>query len=125
MGYRPSRSWLPTAAALLLSLALGACAGKPSTPALVLPPLVRPVVKLQPPPSAAAEVLIPAGAFIVRGGLPGVFVLRDGLARFRMVRVGKPRGDRLQVLSGLSGNETLVLGNLADVHDGSPITVRQ
>ena len=125
MGNRPLRSWLPTAAALLLSLALVACAGKRPTPALVLPPLVRPVAKLQPPPSAAAEVLIPAGAFIVRGGLPGVFVLRDGLARFRMVRIGKPRGDRLQVLSGLSGNETLVLGNLASVHDGSPITVRQ
>ena len=124
MGHRFMRRGVP-AAALLLSLALAACAGKPASAPLVLPPLLRPVMTLRSPPSAVTEVLIPPAAFVVRGGIPGVFVLRDGLARFRMVRAGKLVDGRLEVLSGLSGNETLVLGNLADVHDGSPITVRR
>ncbi len=125
MGHRTTRP--RTASVLLFLLMLGACGGKPPlpTPPLVLPPLERPVIRLQHSPSAATPVLIPAAAAVVFGGLPGVFVLRDGLARFRMVKIGKPRGDRLQMLSGLSGNETLILGNLSDVHDGSPITVLQ
>lgn len=123
-GRRRPRTW-HAAVAALLALAVGACAGKPPSPPLELPALVRPVMRLQPPPDSRDEVLIPVAAFVVRGGIPGVFVLRQGLARFRMVRPGRQRGDRLQVLSGLSGNETLVLGNLADVHDGSPITVRR
>ncbi len=125
MGYRSRRRWLLPAAALLLSMALDACVRRPPTPPLVLPQLVRPTTQLRPSTSATSEVLIPVSSFVIRGGLPGVFVLRDGLARFRMVKVGKSRGDRLQVLSGLTGNEILVLGDLADVHDGSPIIVRQ
>ncbi|MHB8346630.1 MAG: hypothetical protein ACYDHM_05455 [Acidiferrobacterales bacterium] len=125
MGHRSSRPRLPAASVLLLSMALGACAGKPPTPPLVLPQLVRPITELRPSTSATTEVLIPAAAFVVRGGLPGVFVLRDGRARFRMVRIGRLRGNRLQVLSGLTGNEILVLGDLTDVHDGSPIIVHR
>ena len=38
-----------------------------------------------------------------------------------MVRNGKNLNDRVEILSGLGGNETLVAGDLRDVHDGSPI----
>lgn len=109
---------------LLALFALGACsAGKPPSPPLVLPQLDRPVLVLH-PTQAMAGVSIPRAAFVDRGGLPGVFVLRNGLARFLMIKVGKVHGDNLEVLSGLTGDETLILGNLADVHDGSPIKVK-
>ena len=51
-----------------------------------------------------------------------MFVLsEENQARFRMVRTGKIVNDRVEILSGLSGSETLVAGDLQDVHDGSPI----
>jgi len=108
----------------LASLGLSACGSKPPSPPLSLPQLERAVLKLQPMRAATTRVSIPVDAFLNRGGLPGVFVLRDGRARFRMVKIGKLRGDRLEVLSGLSGDETLIIGNLADVRDGSPVTVK-
>jgi multidrug efflux pump subunit AcrA (membrane-fusion protein) len=96
-----------------------------TTPAVVLPGLQRPVITLKAAQTARSQrVLIPAGAYIERSGLPGVFVLSEGQARFRMVRIGKQYAGQLEVLSGLSGNETLVLGNLADIHDGSPIAAK-
>jgi hypothetical protein len=38
-----------------------------------------------------------------------------------MLRLGKVAGDRIEVLAGLTGNERLVLGDLHEVRDGSPI----
>ncbi len=110
--------------AVLVLLGLGACGSQPPSPPLVLPQLQRPLVKLQPAQSAQAQVSIPRDAFLLRGGLPGVFVLQNARARFRMIKVGRTQGDRLEVLSGLSGDETLVVGDLADVHDGSPIALK-
>ena len=52
-----------------------------------------------------------------------MFVLEKNEARFRMVRSGKKNVDKVEILSGLFGNETLLVGGLEAVHDGSPITV--
>jgi len=68
--------------------------------------------------------LVPQSALVVRGGIPGVFVLSEtNQARFRMVRTGKNVNGRIEILSGLSGSETLVTGDLRDVHDGSPVKI--
>ncbi|MBI3545381.1 MAG: hypothetical protein HY081_02115 [Gammaproteobacteria bacterium] len=58
-----------------------------------------------------------------RAGIPGVYVLENQTARFRMVRSGKANATQVQILSGLNGNEILVLGDLSAVHDGSPIKI--
>jgi hypothetical protein len=55
--------------------------------------------------------------------VPGVFVLENDEARFRMVRTGKLGATRIEILSGLFGNEVLLLGDLDQVHDGSPVRV--
>ena len=68
-------------------------------------------------------ILIPLSALLVRNGISGVFVLEKNEARFRMVRSGKKDADKVEILSGLFGNETLLVGGLEDVHDGSPVTV--
>ena len=60
---------------------------------------------------------------VIRNGISGVFVLENNEARFRMVRLGKTGTGKVEILSGLFGNETLVVGGLEAVHDGSPITV--
>lgn len=118
------RHLLLFAATLGAATLLGGCGHETApTPPLTLPVVERPTLILQPVP-AEARVLVPAAAVTRRGGVDGVFVTQDGLARFRMVRVGKRFGDRLEILSGLDSTETLVLGDLADVRDGSPIKIR-
>jgi len=108
-------------AVLLAGLALAGCKKEPPVPPPSLPSLERPVLSLQVKPDALSTLTIPRPALIERGGIPGVFVLENQQARFRMVRTGKVGATQAQVLSGLHGDETLVLGDLAEVHDGSPI----
>ena len=105
-----------------LLAALAGCPEKPRLPPPSLPSLERPVLALQVKPDELSKLTIPRSALIERGGIPGVFVLENHQARFRMVRPGKTGAERVEVLSGLHGDETLVLGDLADVLDGSPIT---
>jgi multidrug efflux pump subunit AcrA (membrane-fusion protein) len=100
-------------------MALTACHAQPPAAPPASPALVRPVIAL---PAGNGPVRIPAAAIVDLGGIPGVYVLNaDHVARFRMVRAGKDAGGRVEVLSGLTGGETLVGG---DVHDGSPIQTR-
>jgi len=116
--------------AALLGLALANCGRPPASTRPALPSLERPIVALQEKPG---QLRIPSSALVQRGGIPGVFVLSTGLAtnaappvseaRFRMVRPGHREGERLIILAGLHGNETLVLGDLRAVRDGSPIVV--
>lgn len=117
------RAYLLLPVALLALVA--ACEPAPApTPMPPLPALERPVLRLN-EDSKRANVLIPEGALVMRGGAPGVFVLSDaGRARFRLVRPGARNAGRVAILSGLDGNETLVLGDLGHVHDGTPIHVK-
>ena len=112
-------------AGLVAGLALAGCKKEPPVPPPSLPSLEGPVLALQVKPDALSTLTIPRPALIERGGIPGVFVLENQQARFRMVRTGKVGATQAQVLSGLHGDETLVLGDLAEVHDGSPITKKE
>jgi multidrug efflux pump subunit AcrA (membrane-fusion protein) len=97
---------------------LSGCGKKAVEPAPVAA-LVRPVLALD---AKAGRVLIPPSQLVERGGVPGVFVLTDeNQARFRMVRTGKSMNNLVEILSGLSGGEILIAGDLRDVHDGSLI----
>jgi hypothetical protein len=108
--------------AMLSALALGGCQKKPPSPPPSLPQVDRPLLSLQVKPVELLRIRIPRQALVERGGVAGVFVLSPaGEARFRMVRSGGTLGAQVEILSGLHGDETLVLGDLAEVHDGSPI----
>lgn len=111
---------------LVALIFVSACREPAATPPLPLPAVERPVITLKTAsdPSRKARILIPRGAYVERGGLPGVYVLQEGQARFRMIHVGKINGGQLEILSGLAGDETLVLGDLADIHDGSPMATK-
>jgi multidrug efflux pump subunit AcrA (membrane-fusion protein) len=104
----------------LVALSAAGCdhAPPPSAP-VIRPILERPLASVD---AATQPVTVPGSVITQRGGIPGVFVLSDGLARFRMVKPGKKHGDRVQIISGLTGDEVLVAGDLREVHDGSPIT---
>jgi hypothetical protein len=119
-----SNSWL-AASAILLGLALASCEKKPPEAPPSLPRVERPVLALNLKPGATLRIKIPRVALVERGGIPGVFVLSEaGEARFRLVRPGRTSDSLVEILSGLHGNETLVLGDLAAVHDGTPIQIK-
>ena len=67
------------------------------------------------------RVRVPETAIVQRWDMPHVFVLEEGKARARLVEPGKDRGRYREVLSGLDGDETLVIGDLEEVVDGTPI----
>ncbi len=69
----------------------------------------------------AATVTVPAGAVIRRGQLDIVFVVESGQARLRLVRCGREGDGRVQISSGLSGGETVVVSGGADLVDGQPV----
>lgn len=102
---------------VFLAMLLLGCTDKAASPPTASASLSRPVLNLE---TRAGRLLVPASAIVERGGVPGVFVLTpQGQARFRMIRSGKIVNGRVEILSGLDGDETLVAGDLRDVHDGS------
>lgn len=61
-------------------------------------------------PAAGDEsrLIAPAEAVTRRGQLESVWISADGKAALRLVRTGRVHGDSVEILSGLSGNETLI-----------------
>lgn len=114
-----SRFAFPVLALLAL---LSACHESERHAAVVpeLPELSRPI---QTPAArnGGAILAIPEDLVVERGGIPGVFELRDNRARFQPVKTGRRAGGTVEVLAGLAGGEKLVGGKLTEVRDGSPI----
>ncbi len=65
------------------------------------------------------QASVPTAALVWRGSLPSVFVLENGKPSLRIVRVGYPvSDDRVSVISGLSGGETVILNPPATLVSG-------
>lgn len=67
---------------------------------------------------------IPAAAVIERGQLQSVLVVDNGVARTRLITTGQKVGDRVEVLSGLTAGEKLILPIPPDLTDGTRVEVR-
>ncbi len=66
--------------------------------------------------------VIPPVARVERGGLQGVFVLDDDhRIRFRWLRIGRAWKDRLEVLAGLQGGETIVAAEEKRLREGDRV----
>lgn len=64
-------------------------------------------------------LLVPASAVITQGQLTGVYrVGPDKGITYRLIRVGRRYGDRVEVLSGLDPGDTIIVGNLDRAVDG-------
>lgn len=66
-------------------------------------------------------ILVPADALARRGQIEGVFVVDGGTARLRMVKTGRQLGDQIEILSGLSGGETVVARDAHLLTDGTVV----
>lgn len=71
--------------------------------------------------ATSETLLVPAPAVVTRGQLTGVYVVEDGLLRWRLIKTGRGIGDRLEVLSGLAAGERLVVGGVEKAVSGARV----
>jgi RND family efflux transporter MFP subunit len=70
-------------------------------------------------------VAVPLAALMERGQLQSVFVVEDGVAHTRLVTTGRRTKDAVEVLSGLTAGEKVVLPLPVGLQDGARVEVRQ
>jgi RND family efflux transporter MFP subunit len=70
-----------------------------------------------------SSILVPESAVLTSGGISLVALKDDaGKARTRVVTTGAVSGGKVEILSGLSGGETVLVGLPAPPADGAPVT---
>jgi RND family efflux transporter MFP subunit len=76
------------------------------------------------PVGKSGMMLIPETALVRRGQLAGVFLLGpEGRARFRLIRIGRQIGDRVEVLSGLHEEDRYLIAPPPELVDGAKVEV--
>ena len=75
------------------------------------------------PRAEATRLLVPAGAARSREGRDVVYVLRGDLVERRAVRLGASVGNQVEVVSGLTAGERVVIEGPEDLVDGDRVTV--
>lgn len=73
------------------------------------------------PGGAIRSFLVPAGAVSVYGQMERLFVVRDGVARLRLVRTGARQGELVEILAGLTAGEQVVIEGHDLLVDGQPV----
>jgi RND family efflux transporter MFP subunit len=65
---------------------------------------------------------VPKSSLVTRGALTSVWVVgKDNVARMRLVKAGQALGDRVEILSGLSEGERVVVTGVEKVSDGAKV----
>jgi RND family efflux transporter MFP subunit len=102
-----------------------------SKDARIVPDMGTRVSFLEEAPKAGAEappppkgVLVPSGAIVQRDGKSGVFVIDGDRARLRAVTPGQTMGE-LRLVEGIAVGTRVVRAPMADVIDGSRVTVKK
>lgn len=74
-------------------------------------------------PSGESNYLAaPAAAIVTRGQLTGIYLVdEDGAVHFRLVRVGRELGDRVEVISGLKSGDRFVVNPGPTLRDGARV----
>jgi len=71
----------------------------------------------------AKTLLVPAEAISVNGQMDQVFVVEDGTAHLRLVRVGTRHGEQVEILSGLTAGDQVIIHAATQLHDGQPLKI--
>ncbi|MGB5259770.1 MAG: efflux RND transporter periplasmic adaptor subunit [Gammaproteobacteria bacterium] len=77
------------------------------------------------PSATPTGVLIPANAIRTQGDGPLVFVMADGHAEARNVKLGQAYSDLRQVTDGVNSGERVILAPPADLQDGDRVKTEQ
>ena len=63
-------------------------------------------------------LLVAESAVVRRGQIESVFVVEEGKARLRLVKSGRQMNGKIEILSGLSGGESVVVRDAHLLTDG-------
>ena len=75
--------------------------------------------KVSVPVGKKETLLVPKGSIVERGQLTGVYVVgKDSVIAYRLVRVGRSYGDRVEVLTGLNPGEKVIVSGTEKAADG-------
>lgn len=67
-------------------------------------------------------IVVPRQAVVSHGQLEGVFVATAGnTVEYRLVKTGKPVGDRIEIISGLSEGESVAVSKVDALRDGARV----
>ena len=70
-------------------------------------------------------VLIPVEALVTKGQLSGVYTVSESnTALLRWLRLGRTFGDQIEVLSGLSANESYIISADGKLYNGVNVTIQ-
>jgi RND family efflux transporter MFP subunit len=69
----------------------------------------------------SATLLVPQSAIVERGQLTGLYVVEQGVLRFRLVKIGRKVGDRVEILSGLNPGESVVTAGAERARSGARV----
>ncbi len=50
-----------------------------------------------------------------------VFVIKDGMAKLRVVQIGQDEGEMIQILSGVEADEVVATSNLDQLFEGARV----
>ena len=76
------------------------------------------------PVGETAALRVPASAVVQRGQMEMVFVVSDGKAQLRLVKTGKRIGAEVELVSGVSAGEKVVVADAAGLMDGQPVSMQ-
>lgn len=92
--------------------------------ALLAPDMNCRVQVLRSAPGSAELVRLPLEALAGEGSTQYVWLLDDGVARRRDVRVGNAADGKVEIREGLAGGETLLLPGDVTLSDGQPVRAK-
>lgn len=72
-----------------------------------------------------SALVIPAAAIAEHGQLQSVFVADNGIARTRLITTGQRNQDQVEVLSGITAGDNIIVPVPKDLSDGARVEVRQ
>ncbi len=73
------------------------------------------------PGNTVETILVPPQSIESFGQMEKVFLLVDGRARLRLVRTGKHYGQEVEILSGLSAGDKLIISDDKGLRDSQPV----
>lgn len=66
-------------------------------------------------------MMVPQSAVVNRSGIQGVFVVKEGMAYFHMVRLGETIGDQVEIKAGVNLGDDIVVDNNQSILNGDKI----
>ncbi|PKB16390.1 efflux RND transporter periplasmic adaptor subunit [Flavobacterium sp. 5] len=67
--------------------------------------------------------VVPRNAFVGSVSSNEVFVVENGIAKLKKVTAGRILGDQVEIISGLSDGETVIITGQINLQDGNPVEI--